>query len=112
MFDRYYRLSLIFPIKATGLKNLQNLKRLTAAQMLDYDFQYYISSFPTDYSIVVLSEGRSIVDVDVIVPVVPSSEQHQTDILAENLAKARCYLAACRYENAMSQDAFLRRSIE
>ncbi|PSN36459.1 hypothetical protein C0J52_18343 [Blattella germanica] len=55
-------------LDSNGLNNMRALEELITKQLVDYDFQYYKLKFNTDLSILILSEGKSLLSSDVVVP--------------------------------------------
>ena len=46
-----------------GCKNLQFVKKLVEHQVSDINFQYSVTSIPTEFRMVVLSDSKSILDL-------------------------------------------------
>ncbi|RLN85278.1 hypothetical protein BBJ28_00002754 [Nothophytophthora sp. Chile5] len=55
-------------LNAQGVKNIGALQSLVEKMLLPYDFQFYNMDFPQDVAVVTVSEGKSILPVNVAVP--------------------------------------------
>lgn len=53
-----------------GVKNIAALQSLIDKMLLPYDFHYYNMDFPQDVAVVTVSEGKSVLPVTVVVPIV------------------------------------------
>lgn len=53
-------------LDATGVNNLSALGHLIKTQRVEYDFKYYKMEFDTDISVLILSEGKSLLQVSVV----------------------------------------------
>eukprot|EP01112_Ceratiomyxa_fruticulosa_P008725 TRINITY_DN2260_c0_g3_i2.p1 TRINITY_DN2260_c0_g3~~TRINITY_DN2260_c0_g3_i2.p1 ORF type:complete len:644 (-),score=131.64 TRINITY_DN2260_c0_g3_i2:44-1975(-) len=83
-----------------GLDNLGILKDLILTQKIQYDFEYYKSEFPTDIPVVVISESRSVLQCDCVVPVTVTPQHHLGAPISmppfPQLQQFRAYLAYVR----------------
>jgi len=86
-----------------GLSNLTAVGNLIRWQKLDYDFKYHSLEYETDVSVLVLSEGRSLLPADFQIKVIPeeslleSNYRNVNAILSEDLLnRIRVYLTQCR----------------
>lgn len=50
-------------LDATGVNNITALGNLIKQQKVEYDFKYYKMEFDSDISVLVLSEGKSLLPV-------------------------------------------------
>lgn len=57
-------------LNEAGLKNIKDLSLLVQRQVLKYDFKYYSMDFPLDTNILIISAKKSILDVELVVPVI------------------------------------------
>ena len=46
-------------VKENGVANIKALATLIEQQTVEYDFQYYQTSYPINVAVIVLSDGRS-----------------------------------------------------
>lgn len=78
----------------SGLKGLEALKLVMETQQLEYDFQYYKMSMPTDLAFTILSHGKSLLAADTVVPLRMQSGPEEVFTLLKGLplAKLRLYL--------------------
>lgn len=56
-----------------GTKNVGALQSLVDKMLLPYDFHYYSMDFPQDVAVITISEGKSILPVTAVVPLVATS---------------------------------------
>lgn len=47
----------------SGLRNIAALRSVITSQKLAYDFKYHVADFNTDINVIVLSEGKSLLQV-------------------------------------------------
>lgn len=50
-------------LDATGVNNIAALGNMIMTQKVEYDFKYYKMEFDSDVSVLVLSEGKSLLPV-------------------------------------------------
>ena len=95
----------------SGLRGLEALKLVMETQQLEYDFQYYKMSMPTDIAFTILSHGKSLLAADTVVPLrmQSSPEEVLTILKGMPLAKLRGYLWTMR---GLSHDAIFQDSIK
>eukprot|EP00002_Diphylleia_rotans_P039606 TRINITY_DN9219_c0_g1_i1.p1 TRINITY_DN9219_c0_g1~~TRINITY_DN9219_c0_g1_i1.p1 ORF type:complete len:585 (-),score=115.65 TRINITY_DN9219_c0_g1_i1:48-1802(-) len=55
-----------------GVANYKALQELSLWQKVDYNFQYHSLSFYTDIPMVIVSTGKSLIQTDIAIPLVPS----------------------------------------
>ncbi|KAG7401721.1 hypothetical protein PHYBOEH_011010 [Phytophthora boehmeriae] len=84
-----------------GVKNIGALQSLIEKMLLPYDFHYYNMDFPQDVAVVTVSEGKSILPVNVAMPLVTTdeanSEKLSTAVPEEHLLKCfRVFLGVLR----------------
>lgn len=65
-------------LDSNGVHNVAALGTLISQQKVDYDFQFYKLEFQTDVPVLVLSEGKSLLPSDVVVPLEPDSKCLET----------------------------------
>ncbi|KAK3096183.1 hypothetical protein FSP39_024135 [Pinctada imbricata] len=58
-------------LQATGVKNLTALGTLISWQKVEYDFSYHKQDFISNVSVLIISEAKSILPSDCMVPLVP-----------------------------------------
>uniref|UniRef100_A0A0B7A4M6 Mini-chromosome maintenance complex-binding protein n=1 Tax=Arion vulgaris TaxID=1028688 RepID=A0A0B7A4M6_9EUPU len=101
-------------LNQTGVSNIKALADVITWQKVDYDYQWHPIPIPTDFSVLVLSDGESLLPKDIHVPlavnidVVDITEhfiQLDSRLTEENLNKLRSYITACRLaEYSLSDD--------
>jgi Mini-chromosome maintenance replisome factor len=64
-------------IKETGVANIKALATLIEQQTVEYDFQYYQQSYPVNFGVLLLSDGRSMFKntFHVPLPIATSAQQ-------------------------------------
>ncbi|CAH4028882.1 unnamed protein product [Pieris brassicae] len=77
-------------LDATGVNNIAALGNLIKLQKVEYDFKYYKMEFDSDISVLVLSEGKSLLPSDYHVPLRP--EKSSLDIFDAIVEAANYYL--------------------
>ncbi|XP_064382402.1 mini-chromosome maintenance complex-binding protein-like isoform X2 [Halichondria panicea] len=84
-------------LSEVGVQNLTALGNLIQWQKVSYDFQYHTAEFETNVPVLLLSEGKSILQTDCWVPMVTScSSVPQQQLTEDQLHQIRLYLALCR----------------
>ncbi|XP_063238088.1 mini-chromosome maintenance complex-binding protein [Bacillus rossius redtenbacheri] len=93
-------------LDACGVQNVTALGMVVRHQKLDYDFKYYSLEFETDIPVLVLSEGKSLLPSDVVIPLradsphVAETFEAATHYLKEPLlGNVRVYLTAMMQAN-------------
>ncbi|XP_072042035.1 mini-chromosome maintenance complex-binding protein-like [Amphiura filiformis] len=61
-------------LDATGVQNLTALGNLIAWQKVEYDFNFHKTDFPANVTVLVLSEGKSLLPSDCQVPIQPKTD--------------------------------------
>lgn len=94
-------------LDAAGIANVQALRTLISQQLVNYDFQYYSKPYDTDVPVLILSEGKSLLPCDVLVPLkvdpaclstLPEVFQAANHFLRDPLLSAiRTYLCVMRH---------------
>ncbi|CAH1258171.1 MCMBP [Branchiostoma lanceolatum] len=88
-------------LQTTGVLNVQALGTAVQWQKVDYDFDFHKTEFPCNLRMLLLSEGRSLIQTDCQVPLQsPSPPQQlertfhriQTSLTGDYLTKVRSYL--------------------
>ncbi|XP_026733237.1 mini-chromosome maintenance complex-binding protein-like [Trichoplusia ni] len=64
-------------LDATGVNNVAALGNMIMTQKVEYDFKYYKMEFDSDVSVLVLSEGKSLLPSDYHVPLRPEESSLQ-----------------------------------
>ncbi|EDV20813.1 uncharacterized protein TRIADDRAFT_31319 [Trichoplax adhaerens] len=88
-----------------GVKNLTALSNVVRWQKVDYDFSYHQTEFLCDLTVLVLSEGKSILPCDIVIPIrqrnsVTKAESNPIrEIPFSFLQDFRTYLAVTRSLN-------------
>ncbi|XP_072947290.1 mini-chromosome maintenance complex-binding protein [Epargyreus clarus] len=77
-------------LDATGVNNITALGNLIQQQRVEYDFKYYKMEFDSDVSVLVLSEGKSLLPSDYHVPLRP--EESSLEIFDAIVEAATYYL--------------------
>lgn len=77
-------------LDATGVNNITALGNLIKQQKVEYDFKYYKMEFDSDISVLVLSEGKSLLPSDYHVPLRP--EESSLEIFNAIVEAATYYL--------------------
>eukprot|EP00727_Mastigamoeba_balamuthi_P001784 m51a1_g11602 putative mini-chromosome maintenance complex-binding protein (773) ;mRNA; r:131193-137071 len=99
----------------TGVKNVQALRKLIAAQSVDYDFRYHPIEFAADCPCLVLSVGQSILKAtDCYIPLQPSYAFAAPSVPAplqeeRLLEESRAYVAVCRHMEFEADPAVMKR---
>ncbi|KAF4323314.1 hypothetical protein BBO99_00003334 [Phytophthora kernoviae] len=65
-----------------GVKNIAALQSLIEKMLLPYDFHFYNMDFPQDVAVVTVSEGKSILPVNVAVPLVTTDDADSKELSA------------------------------
>ncbi|XP_034254053.1 mini-chromosome maintenance complex-binding protein [Thrips palmi] len=94
-------------LDVSGVANVQALRTLISQQIVNYDFQYYTKPYDADIPVLILSEGKSLLPCDVLVPLkadsaslntLPEIFQAANHFLREPLLSAiRLYLCGMRH---------------
>eukprot|EP00058_Branchiostoma_floridae_P018219 XP_002603708.1 hypothetical protein BRAFLDRAFT_126888 [Branchiostoma floridae] len=88
-------------LQTTGVLNVQALGTAVQWQKVDYDFDFHKTEFPCNLRMLLLSEGRSLIQTDCQVPLQPPSppqqlentfQRVQASLTGDYLAKVRSYL--------------------
>ncbi|XP_078668117.1 mini-chromosome maintenance complex-binding protein-like [Branchiostoma floridae x Branchiostoma belcheri] len=88
-------------LQTTGVMNVQALGTAVQWQKVDYDFDFHKTEFPCNLRMLLLSEGRSLIQTDCQVPLQPPSPPSQLEntfhriqasLTGDYLAKVRSYL--------------------
>ncbi|CAH2091456.1 unnamed protein product [Euphydryas editha] len=77
-------------LDATGVNNITALGNLIKQQKVEYDFKYYKMEFDSDISVLVLSEGKSLLPSDYHIPLRP--EESSLEIFNAIVEAATYYL--------------------
>ncbi|XP_012551542.1 uncharacterized protein LOC100286771 isoform X1 [Bombyx mori] len=77
-------------LDATGVNNIAALGKMIMTQKVEYDFKYYKMEFDSDISVLVLSEGKSLLPSDYHVPLKP--EESSLEIFDAIVEAATYYL--------------------
>ena len=85
-------------LTANGIKNLQALAMMITRQSVDYDFEFCQIAMPTNVQVVVCSEGKTLLPVDAVCPVVPQTETRLPALTEEAIQLARQFLGAAKYQ--------------
>ncbi|CAD0200632.1 unnamed protein product [Chrysodeixis includens] len=64
-------------LDATGVNNIAALGNMIMTQKVEYDFKYYKMEFDSDVSVLILSEGKSLLPSDYHVPLRPEESSLQ-----------------------------------
>ncbi|KAI8139499.1 putative alanine racemase-domain-containing protein [Fennellomyces sp. T-0311] len=81
-----------------GVRNVQVIQELISHQSLTYVFPYSNYVFDTDYSILCLSEGKSILPSDCVVPLEPTFTAEELPQLDKQLLELfRLYIQSVRF---------------
>ncbi|CAG8708009.1 3648_t:CDS:2, partial [Cetraspora pellucida] len=81
-----------------GVRNLQALNEILDNQKLKYAFPFNDFEFETDIGAIILSNARSFLPCDCIIPLIPNVEDTlMFDVQEEILAEFRIYLSTLRY---------------
>ncbi|XP_016994128.2 mini-chromosome maintenance complex-binding protein [Drosophila takahashii] len=83
-------------LEANGVHAIQHLAHLINNQELKCDFQYYQIDYHANIPVLVLSEGRSMLPSDFIMPI--NADAKAVELFAESLKAARHYLQAPRLQ--------------
>lgn len=77
-------------LDATGVNNIAALGKMIMTQKVEYDFKYYKMEFDSDISVLILSEGKSLLPSDYHVPLKP--EESSLEIFDAIVEAATYYL--------------------
>lgn len=77
-------------LDATGVNNIAALGKMIMTQKVEYDFKYYKMEFDSDISVMILSEGKSLLPSDYHVPLKP--EESSLEIFDAIVEAATYYL--------------------
>ncbi|XP_065184738.1 mini-chromosome maintenance complex-binding protein-like [Sycon ciliatum] len=84
-------------LNETGISNIVAINSVLSRQQLAYDFQYQTIDFPTNVNAIVVSEGKSILQVDCQVPLQATADAPTVNSLsAVQLNMLRVYLTAAQ----------------
>ncbi|XP_017041399.2 mini-chromosome maintenance complex-binding protein [Drosophila ficusphila] len=83
-------------LEANGVHAVQHLAHLINNQELKCDFQYYQIDYHANIPVLVLSEGRSMLPSDFVVPI--NADAKAVDLVSESLKAAQHYLQPTRLE--------------
>ncbi|XP_062570904.1 mini-chromosome maintenance complex-binding protein-like [Saccostrea cucullata] len=92
-------------LEAVGVRNITALGNLISWQKVEYDFRFHRQDFLSNVSVLILSEAKSILPSDCLVPMNPACkvenlQRHfsQLDVLLtpEFLGRLRSYLTICK----------------
>lgn len=87
-----------------GVRNVEALKSLSMVQELEYDFQYHQMSMPVDIPLIILSDRKSIIQTDAVVPLRGVRNPKLIDASDEELKLMRSFVAGARMtKHAMSE---------
>lgn len=87
-----------------GVRNVEALKSLSAVQELEYDFQYHQMRVPVDIPLIVLSDKKSIIQSDAVVPLRSVRNPKLLEVSDEELKLMRLFVAGARMtKHAMSE---------
>jgi len=89
-----------------GFRNVESLKSLSTLQDLEYDFQYHQMRIPVDIPLIVLSDTKSIIPVDVSIPLRRTSAPVIVDVSDDDLKLIRTFIVGARMTaHKISDDA-------
>lgn len=80
----------------TGIRNIDALKALTTLQDLEYDFQYHQMRMPVDVPVIIASDTKSIIPVDVVLPLRRVRAPKVVAATEEELTLIRKFIAGMR----------------
>ena len=80
----------------TGIRNVEAVKALTTLQDLEYDFQYHQMRMPVDVPVIIASDTKSIIPVDVVLPLRRVRAPKVVDASEEELNLMRKFIAGMR----------------
>ncbi|KAH8238961.1 hypothetical protein KR038_010558 [Drosophila bunnanda] len=83
-------------LEANGVHAVQHLAHLINNQELKCDFQYYQIDYQANIPVLVLSEGRSMLPSDFVVPI--NADAKSVELLDESLKAAHHYLQPARLQ--------------
>ncbi|GAB6025022.1 hypothetical protein CHUAL_010130 [Chamberlinius hualienensis] len=87
-------------LQAKGVQNVGALERLIQHQEVSYDFNYNKIEFQTDIPVLILSEKKSILSVNFILPIVSKEHwNYRTESISHLLPKFRTYITVLRLLN-------------
>jgi hypothetical protein len=79
-----------------GIRNVDALKSLSTLQDLEYDFQYHQMRMPVDVPLIILSDTKSIIPADVIVPLRRVRQPKVIETTEDELAIMRAFVSGAR----------------
>ena len=79
-----------------GIRNVESLKSLSTLQDLEYDFQYHQMRIPVDIPLIVLSDTKSIIPVDVSITLRRTSAPVIVDVSDDDLKLIRSFVVGAR----------------
>lgn len=89
-----------------GIRNVESLKSLSTLQDLEYDFQYHQMRIPVDIPLIVLSDTKSIIPVDVSITLRRTSAPVIVDVSDDDLKLIRSFVVGARMTaHKISDDA-------
>jgi len=83
-------------LTANGVRNVEALKSLSASQEVEYDFEYHQMRVQVDIPLIILSDTKSIVPTDLVVPLRQVRDPIATDVSDEELQVMRKFIANAR----------------
>ncbi|KAK3921244.1 Mini-chromosome maintenance complex-binding protein [Frankliniella fusca] len=96
-------------LDASGVGNVQALRTLITHQIVNYDFQFYSKPYDADVPVLILSEGKSLLPCNMLVPLkadtsclntLPEIFQAANHFLREPLiTEIRLYLSVMRHSD-------------
>lgn len=79
-------------LEAVGIEAISSLSELIKTQQLNYDFEFYKVPFQTNLPVLILSEGRSLLPSDYLIPLNPEADS--VKLIQETMAAGKHFLKA------------------
>jgi hypothetical protein len=83
-------------LTANGVRNVEALKSLSATQEVEYDFEYHQMRVQVDIPLIILSDTKSIVPTDLVVPLRQVRDPIATDVSDDELQVMRKFITSAR----------------
>ena len=79
-----------------GVRNIESLKAISTVQDVEYDFEYHQMQMPVDIPLIILSDRKSIIPTDSVVPLRRVRNPKLIDATEEELTLMRTFIAGAR----------------
>lgn len=83
-------------LSSTGLSNITQLKSIVRDGEIEYGLEFGSVSVGCEISCCVVSEGKSMLDIDIVVPVVMADSTDSSEWTISNLPEIRSYISSSK----------------